>query len=121
MPRKIRNCKGVINIKKQRFKNVSFELFWHPYTPRINSHRVSNYKSYETDINMGDINYPVQACDSTFQKIERLNNISINVFGFENDSAYPIYMTGIKECRSQVDLLFLKRRRQRSLLLYQKF
>ncbi|MES9885136.1 MAG: C2H2-type zinc finger protein [Sedimenticola sp.] len=109
MPRNIRKCKGVVNIKNKDTKCCIWSVLAALHPARHNPQRVNNYKRYETNINMTGINLPVSACDKTFRKFENQNNISINVFGFEKGVAFPIYMTRLKACVNRVDLLYMKR------------
>ena len=44
--------------------------------------------------------------EKNFSEIEVQNNISINVFGYENKLVFPIYVTN-KEYRDSIDLLLL--------------
>ena len=44
-----------------------------------------------SNLNYEGIEFPVQEKD--FNKIEVQNNICINVFGYENELVYPIFIT----------------------------
>ena len=48
------------------------------------------------------IEFPVQEKD--FNNIEVKNNICINVFGYENELVFPIYVSD-KKCEDSMDLL----------------
>ncbi|MES9902420.1 MAG: hypothetical protein ABW168_07025 [Sedimenticola sp.] len=108
-PRKIRNCKSVVNIKNKDAKCFLWSVLASLHRVETNPQRVQKYKRYENEINMNGIDYPVTACDRTFRKFESQNNISINVFGFEKDALFPIYITQNKECVAEIDLLYLTR------------
>ena len=58
------------------------------------------------NLNYDGIEFPVQ--EKFFSKIEVQNNISINVFGYENKLVFPIYVSN-KEYRDSIDLLLLIR------------
>ena len=54
------------------------------------------------DLNYDGIKFPVQEKD--FSKIEVQNNISINVFGYENKLVFPVYISD-QTFNSSIDLL----------------
>ena len=41
------------------------------------------------------------------EKFERQNNVSINVFGFEDGEVFPLYLTKLQNGCKEVDLLYL--------------
>ena len=61
-------------------------------------------KKIAEKLNYDEIEFPVQEND--FSKIEVKSNICINVFGYENEMVFPIYVSDQKfeDCK---DLLFL--------------
>ena len=44
-----------------------------------------------SSLNYGDVRFQVSKRD--YKKIDRKNNICINVFGYENGLAYPIHVS----------------------------
>ena len=57
-----------------------------------NPHRVSKYKDHEKELNFAGIEFPVTLKD--IPKVERLNNLAINVFGYsESAGVHPLYLT----------------------------
>ena len=92
LPNKLSSKKTIINLKN--FDNKCF--MWsvltalHPVEQRKSPIRLHHYQQYEDELNFYGIEFPV-----TLHKIgksEWQNNISINVFGFE-DVLFPIYVT----------------------------
>ena len=59
---------------------------------RVHPHpnQASNYFDMIPRLNLGNINFPVTL--SQIPKFEKQNNISINVFGFEEE-VFPLYKT----------------------------
>ena len=51
-----------------------------------NPHRPTHYQPYEQELNMHDIEMPMKL--SQISKFEKQNNISINVFGFEESVVF---------------------------------
>ena len=56
------------------------------------------------NLNYDGIKFPVEEKD--FKKIEVQNNICVNVFGYENELVFPIYISD-KKIKNSVDLLLL--------------
>ena len=61
-------------------------------------------KELISDLDYDQIQFPVQEKD--FSKIEKKNNICINVFSYENELVFPIYVSDQK-FKDSVDLLLL--------------
>ncbi|XP_035208985.1 uncharacterized protein LOC118183516 [Stegodyphus dumicola] len=66
--------------------------------------RVSHYIPYEADIKLGKIQCPVPV--TKIPVIERLNNIRINVFGYEDDEVFPLYVSP-QENEDCINLLYI--------------
>ena len=87
--------KGLINIKN---KNQKCFLWCH--VRDINSSKENSERIKKTDrkitekLDYDRIQFPVQEKD--FNNIEVKNNICINVFGYENRIAFPIYVSDQK-------------------------
>ena len=62
------------------------------------------HKEFISDIDYDGIEFPMQEKD--FSKIEVKNNICINVFGYENELVFPIYVSDQK-FEDSMDLLLL--------------
>ena len=68
--------------------------------------RVSKYLPYEHELNMKGIRYPVAIAD--IPKIERQNDISVNVLGFEDNEFFPLYISPVRGAKHEIDLLYLQ-------------
>ena len=97
--------KGLINIKN---KDEKYFLWCHVrHINLLNKHPeiiFKNDKKIAEELNYDGIEFPVQQKD--FHKIEIKNNIYINVFGYENELIFPIYISDQK-CEDSKDLLLL--------------
>ena len=60
----------------------------------------------DSNLNYEEIEFPVQKKKKTIKKIEVQNNFCINVFGYENELVYPIFISE-KTFEDSIDLLFL--------------
>ena len=61
------------------------------YPSKINSGCTSQYKEHINKLNFTDVNFPFKVQD--VPKVEKLNDISINVFGFEHGEVIPLHIT----------------------------
>ena len=61
-------------------------------------------KKIASNLNYNGIEFPVKEKD--FNKIELQNNICINVFSYENNLVFPIYISD-KKSEDSMDLLLL--------------
>ena len=104
LPHKLRDSvKGLIIIKNNdnkcflwcHFRNLN-PLKTHPERRRKIDKNMIN------DINYEGTKFPVSKKD--FSKIEKKNNICINVFRYENGFTYPIYLSNEKS-KNCMDLL----------------
>ena len=54
----------------------------------VTSSAISKYEEYEHELNMSGIQYPVDIKD--INKFEYQNNISVNVYGYQDKKNLPI-------------------------------
>jgi hypothetical protein len=73
----------------------------HPVTK--NADRVTNYTPYFDEINFSGIDFPTPLSQIT--RFENQNNISINVFGYD-DEIFPLQISK-KKCETKVNLLLI--------------
>ena len=71
----------------------------------IYRYRVKHYEHHESELNMSGIAYPLAVKD--VPKFEKQNNISVNVFGYE-DGYYPLYISR-NEKERHVNLLLIEK------------
>ena len=93
--------KGVINIKN---KDQKCFLWCHVKHINPSKEHPKRIKKTAEKLDYDGIEFPVQ--EKKFSKIEVKNNISINVFCYENELLFPIYVTDQKFEDSR-DLLLL--------------
>ena len=107
LPKELKNPKmGLINIKNEDQKCFAYCLLYHLHQNEIknNPQRVSNYKQYENTVDFTDINFPVSIKD--IPKIEKMNNIAINVFGYENKTTFPAFLSA-SQTENPLNLLLI--------------
>ncbi len=92
LPKKISTKKGVLNIQNLDTKCLIWCLLAHKYkiNRKNDPHRITHYLPHENEIKLGNVECPVPI--SKISVIEQLNDIRINVFGFEEE-VFPLYIS----------------------------
>ena len=106
MPIELRSPrKGLINIKNNDQKCFLWCHVRHINPVKDHPGRIKKTdRRLASNLNYEGIEFPVQEKD--FSKIEVQNNICINVFGYENELVYPIFISKQK-FKDSMDLLLL--------------
>ena len=105
LPPKVKNSKAVISIQNDDDKCFLWSLLAYLYEANHNRQRIEHYIPYESEFNMNGITYPVAIKD--VPKFEKQNNISVNVFGYE-DGYYPLYISRNQK-EKHVNLLLIEK------------
>ena len=103
LPPKVKHTKAVVNVKNEDNKCFMWSVLPGLYPQDIHAERVSHYQPFINELNFDGINFPVAIKD--IPKYEKQNEISINVFGYEQD-VYPLYITKHTYER-HIDLFYL--------------
>ena len=67
--------------------------------------RVLNYQEYEHELNLSGIQYPIVI--KSIGKFEHQNNISVNVYGYEDKKIFLLRIISMTIARDQVSLLYI--------------
>ena len=105
-PKFIANKKAVTNIQNKDSKCFIWSILAALHPTCRDSQRVNKYKSYENELNVTNLKFPLAMQD--VKKFKKLNqSISVNVLAFDGKSCiYPVYVTGEKN-RHHVNLLLI--------------
>ena len=93
LPSELRNSmNGLINIKNEDNKCFKWCHIRHFNPQEKNPQRIKKTdKQHSDNLNYTGIEFPVTT--KQYNKIEKQNEININVFGYENKQPYPIYVS----------------------------
>ena len=101
--------RNIINVQNRDNKCFLWSILAKFYPAPRDKERVTKYIPYENRLGMEGIEYPVMIKD--IPKVEKQNNLSINVFSLEDQtdksSLYPVYISNA-ESENIVDLLYLE-------------
>ncbi|XP_018371747.1 PREDICTED: uncharacterized protein LOC108766747 [Trachymyrmex cornetzi] len=105
VPREIVMKRAVISVKSMDNACFAWSVVAALYPAERNADRKSSYPHYTTVLNFAGIEFPMTLKD--IPKFERLNAVSINVYGIENGQILPLRLTsGTKE--KHVNMLYLQ-------------
>ena len=120
LPIELRNsAKGLINMKNEdnecfRWRNIRHLNPQDKYPQRIKK----SDKQYIQDLDYTGIEFPVTT--KQYNKIEKQNEIRMNVFGYENKQPYPIYVSKEKY-DNQMNLLLITENDNKHYVLIKDF
>ena len=106
IPAELSRKKACLNIKNRDNKCFLWCILasLHPIPYQDNPNRASKYYEYEGEMNMNGIEYPVAIKD--IDRFEKQNEISVNVYGYEDASVFPMRITKQETCQ-HVNLLYV--------------
>jgi hypothetical protein len=92
LPSKLKTKKAIINIKNSENKCFMWSVLAGIHEVPLHSHpeRLRHYQQFQDELDFTGIEFPVTV--DKIGKFEHQNNISVNVFGFE-DVLFPLYIT----------------------------
>ena len=93
-PKELAGTRSILNIQNKDNKCIVWSILahFHPIDSKLHAARVTNYLSYKHEINVNGVSFPTPLKD--VGKLERQNDISINVFGYDKEEkVYPMYKT----------------------------
>ncbi len=89
-PSKLKTKKGIINIKNNDNKCFMWSILAGIHPVCRDAEKLHHYQQFQDELDFSGIEFPVTI--DKIGKFEQQNNISINVFGFE-DVLFPLYIT----------------------------
>jgi len=105
LPREIMSKRAVINVKSTDNACFAWSMVAALYPAEGHSERMSSYPHYTTVLTFDDIEFPMTL--KNIGKFERLNNVSINVYGIEEQKILPLRLTDNKR-EKHVNLLYVQ-------------
>ena len=90
LPSKLKTKKAIINIKNNDNKCFMWSILAGIHPAKRSAERLYHYQQFQDELDFSGIGFPLTI--DKVGKFERQNNISVNVFGFE-DVLFPLYIT----------------------------
>ena len=92
LPKYLQTKKAIVNVKNQDNECLKWALLSALHPVGSNPHRVFKYKQYENELNLTGVEFPTPL--SQMPRVERLNNLAINVFGYSQQAGiHPLNLT----------------------------
>ena len=105
LPDYLKNKKAIVNVKNDDNECLKWALLSCKYPVEKNAQRVTKYVAHEGELNFTGIDFPTPL--SQIPKVEHLNNLAINVFGYsESARVHPLYLTK-NHSTSPINLLLI--------------
>ena len=120
LPQELRNsAKGLINMKNEDNECFRWCHMRHLNPQNKDSQRIKKVdKQYVNNLDYTEIEFPVTT--KQYNKIEKQNEININVFGYENKQPYPIYVSKEKY-EDHMELLLITENENKHYVLIKDF
>ena len=120
LPTELRNsAKGLINLKNDDAECFRWCHIRHFNHQNKNPQRIKKTdKQYVNNLNYEGIEFPVTI--KQYNKIEKQNDININVFGYEDRQPFPIYISKEK-FEDQMNLLLITKDNNKHYVLIEDF
>ena len=120
LPQELRNsAKGLINMKNEDIECFRWCHIRHLNPQDIHPERIKKSdKEYINKLDYSGIEFPVTI--KQYNKIEKQNEININVFGYENKQPYPIFVSKEKyeDC---INILLITEEKNKHYVLIKDF
>nr|XP_015922599.2 uncharacterized protein LOC107451117 [Parasteatoda tepidariorum] len=109
VPPEIAKKKAVLNIKNTDTKCFLWAILasLHPCNDSKSANRVSKYREFEHELNLKGITFPMKL--NQISKFEKLNNLSINVFGNEESNIFPLHLSTNRSGVHHINLLLISK------------
>ena len=104
LPKYLKDKKAIVNVKNEDNKCLKWALLSALHPAKKDPHRVNKYMQFK-ELRFTGVDFPVPL--SQMPKVERLNNLAINVFGYSKQvGIHPLYLTK-DHTRDPINLLLI--------------
>ena len=91
LPKYLKDKKAIVNVKNEDNKCLKWALLSALHPAKKDPQRVNKYMQFK-ELRFTGVDFPVPL--SQMPKVERLNNLAINVFGYSKQAGiHPLYLT----------------------------
>ena len=104
LPKYLKNKKAIVNVRNEDNKCLKWALLSALHPAKKDPHRVNKYMHFK-ELRFTGVDFPVPL--SQMPKVERLNNLAINVFGYSKQAGiHPLYLSK-DHTRDPINLLLI--------------
>src|SRR5690606_38065550 len=86
--------KAIVNVKNEDNECFRWAILSKLFPVDKNTERLTNYTKYKDHLKFDGITFPVEI--DSIPKFEKLNNIVVNVFTYEDKRLYPLYLSKLE-------------------------
>ena len=104
LPQKIKRKQAIINVKNTDNKCFQWAILAALHPIKVHAERAGNYIKFEKELDFDGIEFPVTI--NKISRFEKRNNIAVSIFGLENSSCFPVYISHF-EGQKHINLLFI--------------
>lgn len=105
LPDKLKHRKGLLNIQNNDGQCLIYCILAKRHHPSKNASRASAYHPFMNSLNLNGIEFPVVI--NQIPKLEKQNNLSINVFSYDDGNVFPSYMSKHPGNGEEIDVLHI--------------
>ena len=108
LPNHLKKKRAVINIQNKDDFCFLWCVLAALYPAKIHPERVSHYKKFLKNLDISGISFPIQVNDVS--KFERRNNVCINVYEYNKNDVFPLYISKMKNVQNKkkIHLLLIR-------------
>ena len=112
LPKFVRDKKAVVNVENSDVYCFLWSIMAALYPAKTNLNGTNSYPHFDTELKYGGINFPINLHD--ISKFEKLNNLSVNVYGIESDEnsrkeeIVPLYLSQFESNNPTIHLLMIE-------------
>ena len=117
-PKKLKDKKAIVNVQNNDNKCFLWSVLAHIHSVNTHPYRINHYLKYEHELNVKGIKFPVTR--DQIKTFEANNNISINLFGYENEKVVPLYLSKF-DFERKINLLLISIGEKRHYCLIKNF
>ena len=118
LPKKVKRTEAVINIKNEDNMCFIWSVLAHLHPMDRHANRVNKYQPFQQELNSEGMDFPTPI--HQIPDFEKKNNVSINVFGWEEKEVVPVQLSR-HESETVINLLLISEDDKRHYCLIKNF
>ncbi|KAK3105269.1 hypothetical protein FSP39_021352 [Pinctada imbricata] len=105
LPPDFQGLRSIVNVRNRDSKCFIWSILAALHPAPHHPERLGHYLDFENELDTKGMSFPVSI--TKIPKFEQNNGISLNVFGMEEGTIFPLYLSKLDHSHLEVDLLYL--------------